>query len=143
MNDTFYITHSFVYQRGRPFAPAQPSWTGVVWGWFWGFTGTGKSIDGVLLVAPGYKSRWFYDLWSRRLDTTIEMTPLSAQEASAELRDIQRLLGYQIINGESTLRWSLGPQYPLYVRIDAQERPTVDEFLNTGIASLGAAVEGS
>jgi hypothetical protein len=143
MGDKFYVAHSFVYQQGFPFAPSQPSSTGIVWGWFWGFTGTGKSIDGVLLVARGYKSLWFYDLWSRSLETKIEMTPLSRQEALIELQDIQRLLGSAIINGESTLRWSLGSTYPLYVRIDAHERTAVDAFLSSGIASLGAPVEGS
>jgi hypothetical protein len=138
MNSTFFIAHPFVYHQGQPFAPVQPKSSGVVWGWFWGFTGTGTTLDGVLLVAPGYESQWFSDLWSRGAGQRVALKPLPAGEAFRELRDLQRLLALEIINGPSRERFSLGGDNPIYVRLSAEERNAADAFLTEGLARQGA-----
>jgi hypothetical protein len=138
MTDTFFVSHPFVYQQGKPFAPMQPKSGGLVLGWFWGFTGTGTTVDGVLLVAPGYESQWFSDLWSRTSDNPVVMRPMSSDEASRELRVVQHLLSLEVLNGESRQRFSLGGDEPIYIRISEEERTLVDSFLSEGLAGQEA-----
>ncbi|MGH9748582.1 MAG: hypothetical protein ACRD6R_01485 [Candidatus Polarisedimenticolia bacterium] len=136
MTDTSFLAHAFVSLRGQPFAPAQPKSGGIVWGWFWGFTGTGTSIDGVLPVAPGFESRWFSDLWSRYDGQVLSMNPRPDDAALAELRDIRRLLDLRILNGPSKERFDLGGDEPLYVRFSEAEVAAAREYIEQGLHRL-------
>ena len=135
MDSTVYVAGAFTYRAGDRFQPMQPKSSGVMVGPAWAFLGTGRSIDGVLIVAPGYASRFISDLWTDRPDKCA-LAPLPKPDAVAELGDIQRLLDLEIVNGDGRLRWDLGGEHPLYVRLTDSERQLTTQFITQGLARL-------
>ena len=57
-----YWAHSFVYERGKPFAPQKGRSFGIVWGLAWAYTGTNTTLDGVTFIARGYRPFYFSSL---------------------------------------------------------------------------------
>lgn len=132
----FWIGDLFVYEAGAPFAPSQPKSTGIVWGWFWAYTGKGVSLNGVLVVAPGYEPKWVWDLWSRSAADHFLLIPISPGEARSSLLNLARLLEKDELLGEDKDLWSLGQPHALENRVDDAGRALACGFITKAIQSL-------
>jgi hypothetical protein len=144
IRDKVFIAHPFLYRQGTPFALQQPQSAAVIYVWHneFAFAGAGTTIDGAIVVAPGYKSRWDWDLWTRDEDLwshdgkTRTLTPLAASDASKELQTISVLIDQEVLSGPSRDIFSYAGEGPVYVRLTDEEKRMVREFVAEGFAKL-------
>ncbi|MGH9784185.1 MAG: hypothetical protein ACRD88_08365 [Terriglobia bacterium] len=134
--DTVYVASPFVYRSGATFQPLQPNSHGVVAGSGWAFTGKGVSLDGVLIVCPGYQPMWLWDLWDQGASRRIELTPLDQGEALEQLRLIAELLRKPVLTGDERTLWSLGGDKRITVRLTPEQAALVEDFLSAWQATL-------
>ena len=141
MVDRFYVADAFIYHAGQEFRPKQPRSVGAVWLGA-AFTGRGVTLDGVLVVASGYRPKWVWNLWGRDLADQFQLDPLPTGSAKDALDEIRMILHDRELVPRANDLWSLGPRYKLESRLTEDELRTVDEFLAEGISTLGAEPGG-
>jgi hypothetical protein len=98
-----YLADPFIYKRGELFEPRLPKSTGIIWGPGWGFTGKGISIDGIAVVARGYRPLWIGDPWgASSRPEPISLMPLPPPDADLEVERILELLRRSKLVGMET-----------------------------------------
>jgi hypothetical protein len=106
---SIYVAHPFTYKTGTPFAITQERSAGFSLGFFMAWVGQGHFTEGMLVIAPGYKSLWVWDLWGNFDHFKHELLPLSRKDISDELTALQTLLDKELIEGsDNERRWSVG-----------------------------------
>jgi hypothetical protein len=133
---TVYVASPSVYRSGESFRPLQPNSHGVIAGEGAAYTGKGVSLNGVLVVCPGYEPLWLWDLWDQGSNRRLGLTPLKQAEAVKQLQLIADLLHSSVITGDLRALWSLGGDKPIEVRLTAEQLALVDRFVNTGLSRL-------
>ena len=128
-----YLDHPFIYRSGEPFRIKQPRvFTGLPLVQV--FIGQGRDLEGMLVVAPGYRPLWTNDLWCCPYDKNYErkltLTPLSNEEW---LRILQTDLR-PFLNGAERIRdncqlWNLDEKCNLKLKYDKKERNLMQSFL--------------
>jgi hypothetical protein len=139
MGGKVLIAHPFLYRQGAPFNPQQPKAHGVIFLWPDAFAGSGTTLDGVLVVAPGYKSQWVWDLWRRDGKTKtlpLALTPLADPDASKELQTISAVIGQGSLSGPSKELFSYAGEDPIQVRFTDEDKKTLRAFIAEGIEKL-------
>jgi len=134
--ETVYVASPFIYHSGGDFRPLQPDSHGLVAGEAVAFAGKGVSLDGALVVCPGYQPVWVWDLWDPGANRRLELTPLEQAEAVRQLQLVAGLLHRSVIAGEERALWSLGGDEPIAVELTADQIALVDGFLKTALSRL-------
>jgi len=134
MRDRYFVAHAFVYRSDQPFVPPQPESTGMAIGWFWGFAGKGRTIDGVVVVARGYRPKWVWNLWQRDIKDQFQLEPLSEQEWKKQQERMKQWLESERIERvpesmDEVMIWGIAPQYTIEVRLTEDEREAALSFL--------------
>jgi hypothetical protein len=135
--DKIYVAHPFRYRDGDRFTPDEPKTfalggPGVVW------ILSGTTVDGVVIVAPGYAPVWVDNFWGDQRHW--ELAPLSPPDSLHELVRLRELLSRtQLDRIEDYGLWSLGNNYNLEIRFSQSERQQVITFLDDAIARLEAS----
>jgi hypothetical protein len=143
--DSQALAYPFVYRPGAPFRMRQPDSKGIMLGppgMF--FLGRGIAIDGVIVVAAGYKSQWLWSLWERRENMTVEMEPLAAADAATHLDRMKTLLTQSRIRGvdltdEERYVFSVTRDMDLAVNFDSDDKQIVGDYFSGKYRSHGAA----
>jgi len=125
--DRVYLAAPFLYRSGEPFIPEQPNSAGFVAAG--AFLGKGVSLDGVLIVAPGYRPIWLWSLWDKGSSRSITLVPLSREDGARQLHEVSALLHKEFLRGDERELWSLGGDATIEVRLAPDEIATVDAFL--------------
>jgi hypothetical protein len=137
----YYVANPFIYTPGESFKPYQPESSGVgsqSLGWF---AGKSVSLDGIVVVAAGYKAKWTWSLWERNFPDQFQMVPLPQPQARTELREIEALLNKKKLTGSEKDRWSLGEGLTIEMRLSAEEKAMVQSFIRDALSKL-ARLEG-
>lgn len=132
----YYVAHPFIYTSGESFRPYQPESSGVGSQSFGWFAGKSATLDGIVVVAPGYKAKWVWNLWERNFPDQFQMVALPELEARTELREIEALLGREKLTGFEKDRWSLGDGLTIEVRLSSEEKAMVQSFVREGVPKL-------
>jgi hypothetical protein len=127
-----YLDNPFVYRTGEPFKVKQPRvFTGLPL--LFVFIGKGRDINGILVVAPGYRPLWTEDLgWypgNPSYERKLQLTPISDNEWSLLLeKELSPFIkGASRIN-ENCHLWNL-EKCPLKINYNKKERELVRSFL--------------
>jgi hypothetical protein len=125
-----YLDSPFVYHAGEPFVIKQPRvFTGLPLILI--FIGEGNDLDGILVIAPGYRPLWTEDLWwYPGLERMLQLNPIPDREWSLLLeRELSPFLkGASRINDNCQM-WDLPERCNLKVRYSKKERELVRSFL--------------
>jgi hypothetical protein len=141
-SERVFVASPFIYKAGERLSPSVPRSGGVMSGPFQAFAGKAITLDGVLVVAPGYKPQWIWDLWSKADDTRrTDLQPLRPREAAAALRRIAELLRKPVLTGGDVRPWSLGAGGRLEVRLEPEERDRADSWLQFRAAEFSSSTE--
>jgi len=141
MAHRYYVAYPFIYTPGESFKPYQPESSGVAserLGWF---AGKSVTLDGIVVVAPGYKAQWVWSLWERNFLDQFLLVPLPQPQARTELREIEALLQKRKLTGSEKDRWSLGEGLTIEVRLSAEEKAMAQSFIREALSKL-ARLEG-
>ena len=129
-----YLDKPFVYRTGEPFILKLPKSTGVNTGFL--FAGKGRSLNGVLIVAPKYRPIWFdnlwqtRDIWNTRDIRDLQLTPLSDNEWSTLLeKELSPFVKDASRINDSCRFWDLLEKCSLEVYYGEKERELVRSFL--------------
>jgi len=127
--DLDYLATPFVYRTGTPFILKLPKSTGIgLPGLI--FMGKGRSIQGVLVIAPRYRPLWFTSLWSVGSERKLQLTLISDNQWSLLLEKTLSPLAQDVrrINDECSF-WDLPTPCTLETRYNKKERELVRSFL--------------
>lgn len=130
--DRDYLAKPFVYHTGDPFILKLPKSTGVgLLGLF--FVGRGRSIRGVLIIAPGYRPLWFTSLWSVGSERRLQLTPISDNEWSSLLGTALSPLERDVLRiNDNCSFWDIPTPCSLEIHFNRRERELVRSFLQQG-----------
>jgi hypothetical protein len=128
-----YLDNPFVYRTGEPFVVKQPRvFTGLPL--IFVFIGKGTDLNGILVIASGYRPVWTDDLWwypgnpdyERKLwlypISDSEWSQLSEKELSPFLKGASRI-------HDNCQMWDLPEHCNLKIQFDKKERELVRSFL--------------
>jgi len=124
-----YLAKPFVYRPGERFKLKLPKSTGfLIPGLL--FMGKGRSLDGVFLIAPGYRPLWFANLWSPGSARKLQLAPIPEKEWSSLLdtkfshfeKDVTRI-------EKDCSFWDLPAPCSLAIHYNKKERALVRSFL--------------
>lgn len=123
-----YLAEPFVYRPGERFKLKLPKSIGFGLAGLL-FMGKGRSLDGVLLIAPGYRPMWFSNLWSPGSARHLKLTPIPDNEWSLMLdnklnfeKDVTR------IENDCSF-WDVPSPCSLEIHYNKKERALVRAFL--------------
>ena len=126
----YYIARPYLYRSGTPFKQKLPKSFGLMVPVFL-FVGKGRTLEGVLVVAPGYRPEWFIDFWVEKgEERTIRLTPISNEEWAAHLEKV-----FSPLEGDARLIedhcgfWDLPAPCKLEIHYNKKERALVRSFL--------------
>lgn len=132
-----FVAFPFLYFKGAPFSPRQPDASGLLVGSPVGlFAGRAVTIQGVIIVSPGHRSKWLWQLWDRDPNTSIPLEPLDESEDAHEVARLRMLFatsqirGAELNDSERQLL-SADASSQIEVTFTDVERRTVMEFLQT------------
>lgn len=130
-----FLAFPFVYESGQVFRMMQPDSRGVMVGNAL-FAGRGIMIDGVVIIAPGYKPRFFGELWDRESYIKVSLEPVETSGAVAVGERLQNLLAKSHLKGsdlseEERRAFSLGSDSSVALRFSEEERKLLRAFLST------------
>ena len=127
----FYLDHPFIYRAGEPFKIKQPrEFTGLPL--LMVFIGEGRDLDGIVVVAPGYRPLWTVDLWwYPPYERKLKLTPVKNDDEWSQILETDLK---PFLNGASHVRegcelWNLKGKCNLKVKYDKKERRLVSSFL--------------
>jgi len=120
--------------------------------WFpWAGTGVGSSLDGVLVVAAGYRPRWVAEPRANAVFTPLALEALPRADAIRELEEVGDILRRDSVSPEDARRLGI-PVTPLArgaqtrdvisIQFQPEEREMIRGFLSSGIRALGANGDG-
>jgi len=124
-----YLAKPFVYRPGERFKLKLPKSTGFGLPGLL-FMGKGRSLDGVFLVAPGYRPLWFANLWSPGSARQLQLTPISNNEWSLLLDNKMSHFEKDVTRIENDCSfWDLPSPCSLEIHYNKKERALVRAFL--------------
>jgi hypothetical protein len=124
-----YLAKPFVYRTRTPFVLKRPKSTGFSLPGLL-FMGKGRSIEGVLLIAPGYRPLWFTSLWSVGSERKLPLTPISNNEWSLLLEKTLSPLEKGVPRIEDNCSfWDIPAPCSLEIHYNKKERELVHSFL--------------
>jgi len=132
--DSRALAAPFVYRSGEPFAPRQPDSKGLLIPPGVLFAGRGVSVNGVVVLVPGYQSAWVWQLWNRPQLLRVPLDRLSEEESREHLHRLEvllaqsRLRGSELTPNELRLFDSIA-DFDIEVAFDERDRRLVGEFL--------------
>jgi hypothetical protein len=128
-----YLNSPFVYRTGEPFIIKQPKvFTGAPL--LFVLIGKAKDLDGILVIAPGYRPLWTDDLWwypgYPSYERKLQLVPISNNEWSLLLeQELSPLVkGAPRIN-ENCQLWGLPEKCTLGIDYGKKARELVRSFL--------------
>ena len=129
-----YLDGPFVYRTGEPFIlKKQPKAFPSV-PLLFVFVGKVRDIDGILVIAPGYRPLWTEDLWwyprYPGYERKLQLTPISGNEWLLVLeKQLSTFVkGASRVN-ENCRIWNLPEKCTLKIDYDKNERELVRSFL--------------
>ena len=123
-----YLARPFIYRPGTPFILKRPKSIGIAVPYLFAI-GKGRSLYGVLLIAPGYQPRWLTSLSSVGSERKIKLTPISADEwTSLREKMLSRLQDLNPINDDCSF-WSVPTPCSLEIHYNKKERELVRSFV--------------
>lgn len=131
--ERLYLDHPFVYRTGQPFVVKKPlAFIGLPL--LLVFIGKGRDLDGVLVLAPGYRPLWTDDLWwypdNPNDERKLRLTPISDEEWSQVLeKELSPFLEGASRIKENCQLWELDPKCTVNVEYNKKERELVRSFL--------------
>jgi hypothetical protein len=124
-----YLAKPFVYRTGDPFILKRPKSTGLSLGPF-AFIGKGRSMYGVLIIAPGYRPLWFTSLWSVGSKRKFKLSPISDNKWSLLLgKALSPLTKDAPLISDDCSFWDLPAPCTLKINYNKKERALVRSFL--------------
>lgn len=130
--DRDYLAKPFIYRTGTPFILKLPKSVGIGLPGLL-FMGKGRSMQGVLMVARGYRPLWLTDLWSVGADRQLQLTPLSDAEWSRLLTGTLGPLQQDASRISSDCSfWDVPTPCSLEIHYSRKERELVRSFLRRG-----------
>jgi hypothetical protein len=136
-----FIAHPFLYRQGKNFSPRQTSSAGVITLWPLAFVGSGSTLDGIMVVAPGYKPKWLSDLWPEE-QREIFLNPIVGSAARAELQRISAMIEDKTLSEADKRMFAYASPDPIYVRLTEREKQLIRSFVSEALTNLPGA-EGS
>lgn len=126
---TDYLAKPFVYRPGERFKVKLPKSTGFsIPGLL--FMGKGRSLDGVFLIAPGYRPLWFDKWWSPGDARKLKLTPIPDNDWSSLLDNKLGHFEKDVTRIENDCAfWSLPSPCSLGIHYNKKERALVRSFL--------------
>jgi hypothetical protein len=128
-----YLDNPFVYRAGEPFVIKQPSgFCGLPL--LFVFIGTVRDLEGVLVVAPGYRPLWTDDLWwypgYPDYERKLRLTPISDSEWSQLLaKELSPFVNNASRITDNCQVWNLPEDCNLEIQYGKKERELVRSFL--------------
>lgn len=128
-----YLDNPFVYRTGEPFLIKQPRvFTGLPL--LFVFIGKGTDLDGMLVIARGYRPLWTDDLWwypgNPGYERKLTLYPISNDEWSQISRQDLSFSGKGTAHKKNNCEiWSLPEPCKVKSRFDKEERELVRSFL--------------
>lgn len=131
--DRDYLAKPFIYYTRNNFKPKQPKSPAVVLPPFV-FVGKGITLEGVLVLSPGYQPQWFTNLWSIGSERKLQLTSISNTEWSSLL---EKTLS-PLVNDTSHIKdecsfWDIPTPCNLEIRFNKKERELTRSFLQQDI----------
>ena len=124
-----YLAKPFIYRASTPFKLKLPKSAGIGLPGLL-FIGKGRSIEGVLVVAPGYRPVWFTNLWSVDPERKLQLTPITEREWSKLLTTDFDQLAEGVLRIESDCSfWDMPSPCSLEIHYNKNERKLVRDFL--------------
>jgi len=132
----YYLDKPFVYRTGSPFILKTPKFSGLPL--FPVLIGKGRTIEGILIVAPKYRPMWFEqlwqtrDIWNTRDIRDLQLTPIPDNEWSLLLEQkLNPLIKETVLPLEEDFRfWGLyWAERSLYIYYNKDERELIKSFL--------------
>ena len=124
-----YLAKPFVYRPGERFKLKLPKSIGFGLPGLL-FMGKGRSLDGVFLVAPGYRPLWFANLWSPGSARQLQLTPIPNNEWSMLLDNKLSHFEKDVTRIENDCSfWDLPSPCSLEIHYNKKERALVRAFL--------------
>lgn len=134
---SMYVANPFTYRTDTPFTITQKRSAGFLLGFFTAWMGWGNSTDGVLVIAPGYKSLWVWDLWGNFDHFKHELIPLAIEDGAQELNALQTLLAKEMIEGlDNEKRWSIGVGLKIAVQFADADKAVIRAFLSKAFSDI-------
>ena len=126
-----YLANPFIYRPNSSFNPKQPRSAGLYGGPLWAYTFKGVSLEGVMILAPGYQPYIFIDFWPNTPQRRVKLNPISSQKSAQELQKISTLLRKDKLkmSGDECYFWALPSPCVLEIRFKPKERELVHSFL--------------
>lgn len=125
----YYLAKPLVYRTGDPFVLKPPKSNGFNLPGLL-FIGKGRTVYGVLLIAPGYRPQWFTSLWSIGSERKLRLTPISDNDWSLLLeKKLSRLEKDVTRIEEDCPFWSVPSPCSLEIHYNKKERELVRSFL--------------
>lgn len=124
----YYLDKPFVYHTGEPFVLKLPKSSGLNLGLL--FLGKGRTLNGVIIVAPKYSPQIVSDLRSTGEGRKLQLKPISDDEWLMLLeKKLNPLVqDSSFANGDCRF-WDLPEKCSLEIKYDEKERETVRSFL--------------
>ena len=131
----YYLDKPFVYRTGSPFILKTPKFSGLPL--FPVLIGKGRTIEGILIVAPKYRPMWFEnlwqtrDIWNTRDIRDLKLTPISDNEWSLLLEQkLNPLTEKAVVPLDDFRFWGLyKAERGLYIYYSKDERELIKSFL--------------
>ena len=127
-------------------------WGFAIWWFPWlAGTGGGSALDGILVVAAGYRPRWVTEPRANAVFTPLALEALPRADAIRQLEEVGDILRRDSVSPEDARRLGI-PVTPLArgaqtrdvisIQFQPEEREMIRGFLSSGIRALGANGDG-
>ena len=131
MFENAFLAFPFVYEPGLLFRVPQPDSRGIRLGDVF-FAGRGLTVEGVVLLAPGYAPRFFWELWDRQNYMKVSLDRRADNEGAARER-LRFLLAQDRIRGaelssDEREAFSMAPDSEAVLRFSEPDRTLIGRF---------------
>jgi len=135
MSAKVFIAHPFLYHRGDSFAPLQTKAKGVITLLPETFFGSGSTLDGVVVIAPGYKPLWVWDFWFADAPGRT-LTPIAETDARRVLQDLSQMIARSVLSEAEKETFSYSASDAVYVRLTDADRQVMRAFIAEAMKKL-------
>lgn len=124
----YYLDKPFVYRTGEPFILKLPKSSGLNLGLL--FIGKGRTLNGIVVVAPKYSPQIVSDLWSTGEGRKLQLKQVSDSDWSTLLeRKLNPLVKDSSFPNGDCRFWDLPEKCSLEINYDEKEREVARSFL--------------
>lgn len=131
-----YLDKPFIYRTGEPFILKVPKPSGLALSGLL-FIGIGRSVEGILVLAPKYSPKLVTDLWSTGEERKLQLKPISDVQWSKLLEILSPLTKDSYLVGNNCPSfcylvghcWSPTGSCSIKIKYNRKEREIVQSFL--------------